>query len=441
MYNHRLADLAFHFTSARLILLASLNLVRKLFTYTGDYDINHNLRFALIESAFLGIIFTADPFVSVFLVRNGASSFQVSLLSSMPAISGLILVMFIGRFLQSRKNILPWYTFPRIFSVSAYFLTGLAAFFFHDKALTLIVLIIWGLATVPQTIIMVAFTVVMDIIADSRHRFELMSRRWAVMAGISALLLGGIGVFLDLVPSPLNYQIVFMTLSLAVIGSTAYALKMKLPDTEPSDHTAPLPINQQLQQYIVLLKDNPPFTRFILKRLFYHFGWTMAFPLYTIYYIRVAHASDTWIGIFNTASTILVVVGYFFWLKQSRKRDNRVLLGWTTFGIALYPILISATVRVEIIALVIGLGAVFQAGMDLVFFDELMKTVPRKSNIIFISIAQSAQYLATIAGPFIGSFLADQFGLVTALIISGVVRLIGFGLFMSAKRESTTAES
>ncbi len=225
MYNDRLADFVVYFMSARLILLGSLNLVRKLFTYTGDSDINHNLRFALIESAFLGIIFTADPFVSVFLVRNGASSFQVSLLSSMPAISGLILVMFIGRFLQSRKNILPWYSFPRIFSVSAYFFTGLAAFFFHDQALTLIVLVIWGLATVPQTIIMVGFTVVMEIVADSRHRFELMSRRWAVMAGISALLLGGIGVFLDLVPSPLNYQIVFMTLSLAVIGSTTFALK------------------------------------------------------------------------------------------------------------------------------------------------------------------------------------------------------------------------
>lgn len=415
--------------------MGSLNLVKKLFTYTGDSGINQNLRFALIESAFLGIIFTADPFVSVFLVRMGASSFQISLLSTMPAISGLILVMTIGRFLQSRKNILPWYTFPRIFSVSAYFLTGLAAFFFDDKALILVVLVIWGLATVPQTIIMVAFTVVMEIVSDSRHRFELMSRRWAVMAAISALLLGGIGVFLDYVPSPINYQIVFMTLSLAVIGSTAYALKMKLPDNEPSDHKLAMPVREQLKQYGVLLKDNPPFTKFILKRLFYHFGWTMAFPLYSIYYVRIVKASDTWIGLFNTISTIIVVVGYFFWLKQSRKRDNRVLLGWTTFGIALFPILIGATVRPEIIALVIGVGALFQAGMDLVFFDELMKTVPRKSNIIYVSIAQSAQYMATIAGPLIGSFLADHIGLVAALMISGVVRLIGFGLFMWSKPE------
>ena len=37
--------------------------------------------------------------------------------------------------------------------------------------------------------------------------------------------------------------------------------------------------------------------------------------------------------------------------------------------------------------------------MDLVLFDELMKTVPKKSHILYVSLGQSAQYLATIAGP------------------------------------------
>ena len=34
------------------------------------------------------------------------------------------------------------------------------------------------------------------------------------------------------------------------------------------------------------------------------------------------------------------------------------------------------TQRVELIAIYAGLAGIFQAGLDLVFFDELMKTVP-----------------------------------------------------------------
>lgn len=405
------------------------NLVDRFFTYQGETRVNTNLKFALIEAIFLGIIFTADPYLSVFLVRMGANSFQVSLLSSMPAISGLLLVMFIGRYLQSQKNILPWYSTPRVFSTLAYLLTGLMPFVFSGQSLIVAVLAVWALATIPQTIIMVSFTVVMGMISDGNHRFELMSRRWAVLAGVSALLLVGIGFFLDTVQSPLNYQIVFMALSMGVIGATYYNRKLKLPDNEPSDKPSALPIAGQVKQYGSLLKENPPFTRFILKRLIYQFGWTFAFPIYPLYYVHEVHASDTWVGFFSTVSTVVVVIGYFFWLRESRRRSNHVLLGWTTFGTGIFPILFAATTRPELIALIVGFGALFQSGMDLVFFDELMKTVPRKSHILYVSLAQSAQYLATIAGPFAGSFVASQFGLVPALLASGTIRLIGFALF------------
>lgn len=405
------------------------NLLDRFFTYQGELVVNKNLKFALIEAVFLGIIFTADPYLSVFLVRMGANSFQVSLLSSMPAISGLLLVMFIGRYLQSQKNILPWYSTPRIFSASAYLLTGLMPFFFQGEVLVIAVLAVWALATVPQTINMVSFTVVMGMVAKSHQRFDLMSRRWATLAGVSALLLVGIGFFLDAVRSPLNYQIVFMVLSLGVIGATVYNRKLELPDNEPGDAPTPLPVLRQVKQYGGLLKDNPGFSRFIFKRLVYQFGWTLAFPIYPLYYVHKVHATDVWVGIFSTVSTIVVVIGYFFWLRQSRKHQNRTLLGWTTFGTAIFPILFSLTIRPELIALIVGLGALFQAGMDLVLFDELMKTVPKKSHILYVSLGQSAQYLATIAGPFAGSFIASQFGLVPALWVSGIIRLIGFALF------------
>ena len=59
-----------------------------------------------------------------------------------------------------------------------------------------------------------------------------------------------------------------------------------------------------------------------------------------------------------------------------------------------------------------GLAGIFQAGLDLVFFDELMKTVPIEHSAHFVSIAQSLQYLSSFVAPLIGTTLASLIGLI-----------------------------
>jgi len=84
-----------------------------------------------------------------------------------------------------------------------------------------------------------------------------------------------------------------------------------------------------------------------------------------------------------------------------------------------------------------GLAAVsgiFQAGLDLVFFDELMKTVPPAQTALFVSFAQSLQHLAAIAAPLVGTLLADQIGLGGALLAAGGLRLAAFLMFRRGAR-------
>jgi MFS family permease len=143
----------------------------------------------------------------------------------------------------------------------------------------------------------------------------------------------------------------------------------------------------------------------------------------------VVQANDAWIGIINTVQTAVLLVGYFVWTRSTRRRGSRFVLLWTTFGLSFYPALVSFTHRVELIALYAGLAGIFQAGVDLVFFDELMKTVPEQYSATFVSLAQSMQYLSAIFSPLIGTALASQIGLGGALLVSAAIRLSGFGLF------------
>jgi predicted MFS family arabinose efflux permease len=101
-----------------------------------------------------------------------------------------------------------------------------------------------------------------------------------------------------------------------------------------------------------------------------------------------------------------------------------------------YPALSAATSNVYLIILYAGIAGLFQSGLDLVFFDELMKTVPPEYSVTFVSLAQSMQYLSIVVAPLIGTWLANYIGLGGALWVSGGLRLVGFLLFLIPDKQS-----
>jgi MFS family permease len=89
---------------------------------------------------------------------------------------------------------------------------------------------------------------------------------------------------------------------------------------------------------------------------------------------------------------------------------------------------------VDLIILYAGVAGLFQAGLDLVFFDELMKTVPAEYSATFVALAQSMQYLSMVLAPLIGTWLAGYIGLAGALWLGAGLRLLGFILFLQKEK-------
>ena len=121
-----------------------------------------NFRYVQIDAVGVSISNVASPFLPVFLTRLGASNFQVGLLSSMPGATGLLLALFVGRFLQTRRNIVPWYSLSRLLVILCFALTGILTLLISREYVILSTLAIWAFATLPQTALAVAFSVVMN---------------------------------------------------------------------------------------------------------------------------------------------------------------------------------------------------------------------------------------------------------------------------------------
>lgn len=398
-----------------------------------------NFRNVQIDAIGVGLANAASPFLPVFLTHLNASSFQVGLLSSMPAVTGLLLALPLGRFLQRQSNIVKWFSIARLLVIGSYALTGILSFFIPQSVLVNSILLIWALATLPQTIVAIAFTVVMNAVAGPNRRFELMSRRWSTMGVTTTLMVIGVGELLDKVIFPLNYQLMFIALSIGGLISYYYSSHLKLPDVVPAPMTEAKSFKVQVHELKDLVFKEKPFLSFMAKRFIFMSGVSLAAPLVPLYLVRYVHASDQWISIITTSQIAIMVIGYFFWTRLGKRKGTRAVLVWTTLGLSLYPFLLALTTSTWQIAVVAGISGIFQAGLDLVFFDELMKVVPIEYSAIFVGLAQSIQYLAAIASPLIGTWIADQISLPVGLFAAAGLRFLGFFLFLIGKKRAELA--
>ncbi len=389
-----------------------------------------NYRHVQIDAIGVSISNIAAPFLPVFLTRLGASNFQVGLLTSMPGITGLVLAIFVGRFLQTRESIVPWFSLSRLLFIACYALTGITTMILPAQYAIISTLVIWALATLPQTALAVSFSVVMNAVAGPEGRYTLLSRRWAIF-GITSV----VGTFLvtrliNFADFPRNYEIMFILLSLGGLISFYFSNRIELPpQTAPGLGTSSSVLGN-IRNYFSLVRSAPAFSSFATKKFVYMFALSLSQPIMPIFLVREVQATDSQIGAITMSMTLVMLVGYFIWPRLSRARGGRAVLLWTTFGMAFYPALTALTPQVHLIILYAGVMGLFQAGLDLVFFDELMKTVPPEYSATFVSIAQSMQYLSAILAPLIGTFLADWIGLGGALWVSTGLRLLGFLLFL-----------
>ncbi len=383
-----------------------------------------------IDAIGVSISNVAAPFLPVFLTRLGASNFQVGLLSSMPGVTGLILAILVGRFLQTRRRIVPWFSLSRLMVISSYALTGLLTLLLPRSSMVASTLAIWALASLPQTALAVSFSVVMNAVAGPEGRYALLSRRWAIFGLTSVVGTFIITRVIDRVVFPLNYALMFLGLSLGGLISFYFSNRITLPD----QNTQPLSTSQSpketIRNYLLLLRSNPAFVSFASKRFVYFSALALSAPIMPLFLVWEVGASDSQIGSVTMIFTLVMLVGYFLWPRVSKRRGGRFVLLATTLGMVLYPALTATTRHVELIMVFAGIAGFFQAGLDLVFFDELLKTVPSEYSATFVSIAQSVQYLSIVIAPVMGTFLANYIGLGGALWLSAGLRLLGFLLFL-----------
>jgi len=406
------------------------------FRPANQQEINH--RNVVIDAIGVGITAGVGSFLSVFLVRLGASNFQVGLLAAMPALTGMLLSIPVGEFLSRRPNIVPWFARSRFAVLICYVLTGLVPFFVPQQASPTVIIAIWAVATLPQTLVSVAFTVVMGAVAGPGGRLNLMSHRWSVLGLTNSMTVLIVGQILPIFDFPLNYQLVFIGSGIGALISVIMSSSLKLPTV-----AAPPPSQNMfrtLRQHGHTLRSNRAFLNFTISQFVFRWGIAFALPLFPIYWVRSVQASDPAIGAINSTQTLVMMVGYYVWSRVTQRRGARWVLLATTFGISFYPLLTAMTHQVQPLILWAGLAGFFSAGVDLVMFEILLTACPEDQQAAYIGLYQSTVFMAAFLAPLVSTALSDAVGIVPALVAASILRLAGFGLMGLLKVGKTVPE-
>jgi MFS family permease len=303
------------------------------------------------------------------------------------------------------------------------------------------VIILNALITLPTAIINVAITSLMADLTSVEKRARMVSIRNVLLSSVSMILVLVGGRFLDLVPFPWNYQVLFSLGTGLSLLSLYYLKRIQVPDAVIARHQARPKelLTLRLHRFVRTVTSQRDFMRFAGAIFVFYWGLYLAAPLYSIYRVRDLHANDAWVGLLATVVSASTILSYLWWSKVTEKRGNRLVLIISSLGLALYPTLTGLSPRLESLIVVSVIGGVFSAGYNLSSFDFMLEVCPPERRPSYVAIYTSLVNVTAFLAPLLGTFLADLSNVRTALLIAGGVRLIGAGFLYGLLPSGKTA--
>lgn len=377
-----------------------------------------NERLLYREIAWYGVVNgIAGTFASVFAVRLGASNQLLGLLASLPALVSITLQLPAARLVERQAHL------RRVM---------VASFFFNRLGYLAVALIPWALAawrpqaligvaalmTVPATVANIAFIAMMAEVVGPQRRARVVSIRNMLIALTTTVTVLATGRLLDLFPFPINYQGAFLAGFAASLLSLADLMRLRVP----GDEGPHLRSSRPAVPWRTILA-NRTFTRYTAVAFLVNFSLSVPAALYTLYRVRVLHATDTWIGLLGTVETGVSIAAAYFWGRQAAKRGFRPLLLISVLGFALYPLLTALSTRLEPLLFIAVTGGIFGPANSIAMFNLLLEVCPQEGRPAYIGVYNVLANVAAFAAPLLGTTIADWVDIRAGLLVAAALRV------------------
>jgi MFS family permease len=384
------------------------------------------------DIAWFGVLSgTAVNFLSVYATRLGASGLQIGLLAAMAAVVNLFLAIPAGRWIEKRHTGRAVFWSSVVFRIG-YILWIPLPWLFNAQGQIWALIILAFLMAIPLTPLGVGFNALFAESVPDRFRAQVAGTRNVTFAIAYMLTSFGAGYILKSLPFETGYQVIFAIGAFGAAMSSYHIYHVKplqeeifpLQTTPQPEITPRAESPRGIKSALRLDIWSAPFRNILLALFFYHLTQYLPTPLYPLYNVHVLRLNDSNIGTGTALYYLTVLLGSTQFRRIAQRFGSKKLTAFGAGGMALYPLLLAASHSVWQFYAVSFLNGFLFAMINGAYINYMLENIPpddRPSHLAWYTIILNIAILASsLAGPAI----ADWVGLVNALIVVGVLRIL-----------------
>jgi MFS family permease len=398
------------------------------------------------------------PFTVIFALKLGADNVQTALLSSGPAIAGLLVLIPGARWVDRHRDRFKITAALMAGNRTFYLLMALVPFLLPPVQASVFIVLV-TVMNAPGAVANAAWqsTMAQTIGADRRaDAFAARNKAMNVFGTATALAAGAL---LDVIPSPWGYQLMFAGAFFVALAEVKVFLALR-PEGEPtaaeevpvSPGTAELvmvqpahetvPILHRIRSKVDEIRSNQTFVRYTLASILFYFGWQTPWTIFSLYQVKELGAGNFWISLLALLNTGGSLVGYGFWVKQIEKRGNLFVVWVSALPLVAVPLVYALSHSLIVIAVLTVFIGVTLSGLIVALFNSLLEATPELNRTSYIAYYNTAVTVTSIVAPLWGVLVFEWWGFRTAFLICFAQRIIGtLALFLLWRGEASRSRS
>jgi MFS family permease len=380
-----------------------------------------NVRRLLAFTALFGVVNGGViNFLPVLLIRLGATTVVVSLLTSLPALLTIAFALPAGAIVARWRDMTR--LSARCFLALRLAYVPMALAMLLDAAIApYLIVVIWALTAIPGALGNIAFYDVVTGAVPPQRRAYINGMRWALLGLFSAASVSLFGQLLERLPWPTNYLLLFAICFVAGVTSTLVYSRIEIPLREPAtDLPARAPWRVRLAALAQPLRARTGFASFAVVTFIMRLGLFLPAGVFSVFLVRQLGVSEAWIGGRTTLEQGALTVGYFVWGRLANTLGQRRLLaiGVLSIGVA-FVVLAQATPQSLWLVLAAALIAgFFSSALDLSLFEWLLAVMPPGERPRYVAMNTLLMNVVAFAAPMAGAALADVAGIPLVLLLA-----------------------
>jgi len=396
-----------------------------------------NIFHLVMDIAWFGLATPAmGSFLSVYFINLGATALHLGLLSALPAIFMLLGTFLTGpwsrRFPDNRRALVVPALIMRLRILLLAFVPLLPPEWRIPAALAMLALLASG-----SSVAGVVFLVLMQEAVTVRRFTHLLSQRQMAYNIGFALSTLALGVWLERVDFPLNYQVMFVVAFFLALVSMWHALQVR-PLPEEMETPAPVPLNTAPARQV------NPWRTSHFRGLVGMIGLVLAayyaiLPVIPLRLVNDLGATEGFIAIFSLLElTGAATMAYFAHRFVERFGHQAMIRACMTVAGLTAAILAVAPSMVFTLPAALINGAAW-VGIDVSQFSFFRKMIGSGNKTAYTNAYYQMLSLVSFIGPLIGSTMASQGVSLPIVLLVGAALRVAAGWAMSFYRPADAA--